>query len=169
MPTVEAPHWETLIKECHQHPLQADMEIIQTMIDTLNTQTLQTGYEFHLQQIVDNVVPPNVAPLYHDGHEWTKPIKAEKTGDVILGVLSKLPASVRNGSDELYEAYQVRLDDFNSFEHVMGTTTLLIVFLSVRNEADACYFFPDDTDSVTNWEVLKDMHAKQFPQIGDIS
>jgi len=80
-------------------------------------------------------------------------------------LLDRLPQSVSTGNDEIYEVYQIRLDNHKSFEHMMGTTTLLLFFLMCRDEADLCYFFANDQDSYTNWEILKNMYLKHFPQL----
>ena len=158
--------WEAFVSACHNSPMNVDLQNIQDILDKLNTKTVDTHYEFNLQQVTDGVTPPNVAPLYSpDSKTLDQPIKYETTGPVIQEVLKKLPDSVRTGQDEIYEVYQIRLDDHNSYEHAMGTTTLLTVFLNIRSEGGRCYLLPNDPDSVQNWGVLKGMYSKHFPQL----
>lgn len=156
---------EKLLKEAGLNIMNIDLQGVQEILDRLNTKALATNYEFHLHQVVDGVTPPNVAPHYFDGKTLRQPLKWEVTGPVIQPVLNKLPSSVRSGMDENHEVYQIRLDDYNSYEHLMGTTTLLTVFLNIRPEGGRCYLLPDDPDSVKNWRALLDMHAEQFPQL----
>ncbi len=155
--------WESTVDACHSFPM-ARLDQIEGMVDSLNSRTVETNYEFHLQPVIDGEVPPNVAPHYKLAGKWRQPIKYERTGPVIQAVLNKLPPTVRSGADENHEVYQVRLNDLSSFENTMGTTTLLMVFLNCRNEGGNCYMFPDDSHSHQNWEVFKDMHG-QNPRI----
>lgn len=157
--------WETFVAACKKHPMNINLQDVQRLLDGLNEKTAQTTYGFDLQQVVDGVIPPNVADLYHDGEQWTQPIKAERTGSVVQAVLDKLPQSVRSGRDDNYEVYQIRLDDLKSWEHLMGTTTLLMFFLNIRPEGGLCYLLPDDSLSVQNWDNLQQMHAEYFPQL----
>lgn len=164
--TPSSSNWEKTVVECHQWPLGVRVQTIQRMLDELNSKTVQTNMAFHLQPVVDGVITPNVAPYYHDGVKWTKPIKLyEKTGPEVQALLDKLPQSIRSGTDEIFEVYQIRLDNFRSYEHLMGTTTLLLFFLMCRDEGDLCYFFTNDHDSYTNYGVLKNMYSKHFPQL----
>ncbi|OGG08442.1 hypothetical protein A2154_04680 [Candidatus Gottesmanbacteria bacterium RBG_16_43_7] len=86
-----------------------------------------------------------------------------KTGADISEILEQLPDSVRSGQDEIYEVYQIRLNDLNSWENLMGTTTLIIAFLNIRSDEDACFLWPDFTDLHRNWPALLKMHNKYFP------
>jgi len=163
---ITAKAWEGYVSMCRKSPMNVDLQDIQDMLDKLNSKTIYTKYEFYLHQVIDGVTPPNVAPLYSpDGKTLQQPIKCERTGPIIQAVLEKLPYSVRMGRDENYEVYQIRLNDLNSFENLMGTTTLLTVFLNIRYEGGRCYLLPNDQDSVTNWGVLNNMYAKHFPQL----
>lgn len=157
--------WKETVNKCHQLPLGVGIQTIQRMVDGLNSKTLKTNLVFYIHQVVNGITPPNVAPYYHNGVEWSKPVKAERTGHEVQALLDKLPHSVRSGKDEIYEVYQIRLDNYQSYEHLMGTTTLLLFFLMCRDEADLCYFFADDKDSYTNWEILKNLYSKHFPQL----
>lgn len=157
--------WEAFVASCKENDMNVNLQAVQKLLDDLNSKTAQTNYGFDLQLVVDGVTPPNVAPLYHDGQQWTQPIKAERTGPDVQAVLDKLPLSVRSGQDEDYEVYQIRLDDLNSWEHMMGTTTLLMFFLNIRPEGGHCYLLPDDPLSVRNWDNLKEMHTVHFPQL----
>lgn len=157
--------WETFVLACKNHPMNIGLQGVQRLLDDLNTISSKTNYGFDLQQVIDGVTPPNVADLYHDGEKWTQPIKAERTGDVVQAVLNKLPQSVRSGTDENYEVFQIRLDDFNSWDHMMGTTTLLMFLLNIRPEGGHCYLLTDDPLSVQNWDNLKRMHAEHFSQL----
>lgn len=157
--------WEAFIKRCKDLPINVQLQDIQRLLDELNTKTLQTNYAFHLQQVVDGVIPPNVADLYHDGKKWTQPIKFEITGPIVQAVLDKLPQSVRSGHDENYEVFQIRLDDINSWDHLMGTTTLLMFFLNIRPEGGSCYLLPDDPLSTQNWNNLIQLHERHFPKL----
>lgn len=161
----QGQQWEAIVSEAHKRPMGMVLQDIQSIADQLNGKSLQTNYEFHVQQIVDDVVPPNVAPHYFNGESFQQPIKAERTGPVVQAVLDQLPTAVRTGQDQKYEVYQVRLDDYNSLEHVMGTTTLLIVFLNVRPEGGKCYLWPTDKDSGTNWTALQSMYNEHFPSL----
>lgn len=162
---ITTPRWETFVSECRTNPMNIHLQGVQEILDNLNTKTVTTNYEFHLHQVIDGVIPPNVAPYYFDGKSFRQPLKWEATGPIIQEVLEKLPSSVRSGNDETYEVYQIRIDDYDSFEHLMGTTTLLSVFLNIRPEGGRCYLLPNDPDSVTNWNTLLTMHAEQFPQL----
>ena len=157
--------WETFVSECRRNPMNVDLQGVQELLDRLNTKAMTTKYEFHMHQVVDGVIPDNVAPHYFDGKALRQPLKWEKTGPIIQSVLEKLPESVRSGVDENHEVYQIRLDNYDSFEHLMGTTTLLTVFLNIRPEGGRCYFLPNDPDSKTNWDVLTSMYNKHFPQL----
>lgn len=163
---ITAKALEAFVNECRKSPMDIDLQGIQDFLDMLNTKTLETDYEFHFHQVVDDVVLLNVAPYYFDGKTLRQPIKLlEKVGPVIQSVLDKLPSSVRTGQDENFEVYQIRCDYYNSFEHLMGKTTLLTVFLNIRSEGGCCYFLPNDPNSMTNWQALKNMHAEHFPQL----
>ena len=159
--------WEAFVSSCHKNPMNIDLQGVEEILARLNRNAATTSYEFYLHQVVDGVVPPNVAPdaIISGNAVLHHPIKYEVTGPVIQALLDKLPSTVRSGTDENHEIYQIRLDDYNSFEHVMGTTTLLTVFLNIRPEGGRCYLLPNDPDSVKNWGVLLDMHAEQFPQL----
>lgn len=154
--------WDAKIEASHAYPMTR-LDQIEGMVDGLNSRTAETNYEFHIQPVVDGITPPNVAPHYKQGGKWQQPIKYERTGPVIQAVLDQLPPAVRSGQDENCEVYQIRLNDLSSLENVMGTTTLLVVFLNLRLEGGNCYMFPDDSHSHQNWEVLKNMHGQYFP------
>lgn len=158
--------WDNLVSQSRERALGTDVPTIFKILTALNTQTANTGYGFHIQPVVDGVIPPNVAPYYQLGQEFVQPIKVEKTGPVIEALLQQLPDSVRTGQDEQFRVHQIRLDDYSSWEHMMGTTTLLMVFLEDTLIADGCFFFPGDDNSVKNWEVIKDLYAASAPQLG---
>lgn len=158
--------WEGTIEACHAYPM-ARLDQIEAMIDSLNGRTAETNYEFHIQPVVDGTTPPNVAPHYRNGKKWQQPIKYEKTGPVVQAVLDSLPQSVRTGQDENCEVYQIRLNDLSSLENMMGTTTLLTIFLNLRYEGGNCYMFPDDPSSHQNWEVIKDMYGQNTPRLSE--
>lgn len=159
-------NWEKTVVECHQRPLGVRIQSIQHILDELNSKTFQTNMAFHLQPVVDGVITPNVSPYYHNGVKWTKPIKLyEQTGPEVQALLDKLPQFVRSGTNKIFEVYQISLDNFCSYEHLMGMTKLLLFFLMCRDEGDLCYFFANDHDSYTNWDVLKKMYSKHFPQL----
>lgn len=145
--------------------MNTDLQGVEEILARLNRNAMTTNYEFYLHQVIDGVTPPNVAPHYFDGSALRQPLKWESTGPVIQALLDRLPSSVRSGTDENHEVYQIRLDDYNSYEHLMGTTTLLTVFLNIRPEGGRCYLLPDDPDSVKNWGVLLAMRAEHFPQL----
>lgn len=157
--------WEAFVSESKKKPLNLDLQGVEEILDRLNRNAMTTSYEFYLHQVVDGVIPPNVAPHYFDGKALRQPLKWEKTGPIIQALLDRLPTSLRTGNDENYEVYQIRLDDYNSLEHVMATTTLLTMFLNIRSEGGRCYLLPDDPDSGKNWSVLLNMHAEQYPQL----
>lgn len=165
-PKDEAPNsWEALVARCQENPMGADLPTIRDIVDNLNTRTSQTDYAFLLLPVVEDAELPNAAPHYYDGQKLRQPIKAEVSGPVIQALLDKLPPSVRSGQDPLHRVHQVRLDNHQSFEHQMGTTTLLFYFLECRHMENARFLFPDDLISVSNWDSFKQMHAEPFPSL----
>lgn len=152
------------VEEAKKFPIPS-IEQIHSILEALNTKAIETGYEFHLQPVVDGVVPPNVAPYYILNGELTQPYKLEATGQVVQAMLDSLPPSIREGKDDFFEVHQIRLNQHGSWEQQMGTTTLLAMYLHSKHEGGKCYVFADDQDSFGNWQRIENMHNQHFPQL----
>ena len=148
--------WEKYIQLAHQYPI-GDVNAVRQLLTNLNTRQFQTELEFHMLPVVDGAVSPDVQ--YDIPH-----IRVTTTGPVIRAVLEKLPRTVRKGTDQRHIFWQIRLDDWNSWDHQMGETTLLSVFLNCHDEKEACFLLPDDPNSHTNWGVILNMHDEHFPK-----
>lgn len=157
--------WLNRVKEAKQFSM-GNVEEIHKVIEDLNTKATQTGYEFHLQPVINGVVPPNVAPYYVLDGKLVQPFKYETTGPVVQAMLDSLPPSIREGRDQFFEVHQIRLHEFGSIEEIAAaTTTLLVMYLHCKHEGGQCYLFLDDPESHENWKRLQAMHQKHFPQL----
>ncbi len=164
--TPDQSPWDKLLSEARNHPIISRMEFA-SMIRALNTKMFETRYRFVPQSLVDDRKPLNVADWYEvDDDVWQQPIISERISDNGQKLLDMMPDSVRSGSDDQYCVWEMRLDNLDSLEHFLGTTTLIMRFIEDRTKENKCYLFGVDADLQNwqkNWSALQEMYQEHFP------